>query len=77
MSEYSKEYIEATGLSMKPDFSFRREFKKLKEGYTKGIICEGFGTKAIGKFNGELSVLLMDNEETTLDKLINNYLNRS
>lgn len=69
MSEYSKEYQELKGLKGY-DFSILFEFRKLKEGHTKAIICEGFGTKAIGRFNGKLVILLMDDKETTLDYLI-------
>lgn len=47
MAEFSKEYIEQMDWEMTPDFSIHLEFKKLKEGELKHIICEGFGFNAI------------------------------
>lgn len=41
----------------KGDFSFHEEFQKLKERQSMPLICEGFGTKAIGVFDGENCIL--------------------
>lgn len=72
MSEFSKEYQELKGLKGY-DFSILSEFRKLKEGYTKAIICEGFGTKAILRENNECIILLSNNEEINYKDLIKKY----
>jgi len=72
MAEFSAEYLELNEIITTPDFSFKEEFKLLKEGETKPLICEGFGTKAIHKSNGVNYVLLMNDQETTLHLLLSN-----
>ena len=72
MSEYSKEYQELKGLKGY-DFSILSEFRKLKEGYTRAIICEGFGTKAMMRENNECIILLFNNEEINFKDLIKKY----
>ncbi len=47
MAEFSKEWIEKEKLEMTPDFSIKSIFKKLKEGESKSIICEGYGITKI------------------------------
>lgn len=56
--------------TIKGDFSFYDEFRKLQEGETTPLICEGFGTKGIGIFDGQYIVLMIDGSEKTLDKLL-------
>ena len=56
---------------VKGDFSFYDQFKQLKEGDTMPLICEGFGTKAIGVFDGQYIVLMTDGTEKILDELLN------
>lgn len=70
MADYSKEYLTLAGLPGK-DFSLVKLAKKLKEGEAMPVICEGFGTRAVGKFNGASIVLLMDDTEVPLLELIN------
>jgi hypothetical protein len=43
MAEFSKEYIEYENWDVPNDFCVMDEFKKLKQGETIDIICEGFG----------------------------------
>lgn len=51
MAEFSKEWIKKKKLDTNHDFSIKKIFKKLKEGSSKSIICEGFGiTKIINDF---------------------------
>lgn len=49
MAEFSKEYITLQGWDITPDFSIHLEFKKLKEGEMKQVICEVFGFNAVLK----------------------------
>lgn len=55
---------------VKGDFSFYNTFKQLKEGDTMPLICEGFGTKGIGIFDGQHIVLMTDGTEKLLNELL-------
>lgn len=70
MAEFSKEYIEQQEWDMTPDFSIHLEFKKLKEGGMKPIICEGFGFKAIIKEDNTCKLLYSSGEVKTYDQLL-------
>lgn len=62
MAEFSKEYIEATGHQMLPDFSLvamLEDIEPPKEFDTvayKSVICEGIGCIAVGKLNDERGI---------------------
>ena len=70
MAEFSKEYIERKGLEVSPGFSIHLEFKKLKEGEMKSLICEGFGFKAIKKEDNTCKLLFSSGEVKTYDELL-------
>ena len=70
MAEFSKEYIKQQDWEMTPDFSIHLEFKKLKEGEMKPIICEGFGFTAIIKEDNTCKLLFSSGEVKTYDELI-------
>ena len=53
MAEFSEEYFIREKLDMKGDFSYLKEFEKLKEGETFFEICEGLGVYGITKKGGE------------------------
>lgn len=72
MADFSKEYQELKGLKGY-DFSILSEFRKLSEGYSRAMICEGFGTKAMVKEKGECIILLNNNEEINFKDLLNKY----
>lgn len=73
MAEFSKEYIDAIGLQVRPDFSYLEEFKKSKSESKVSLICEGFG--AIGFINkNNICYLLFQNEEVIELSLIINRL---
>ena len=44
MSEFSKEYLNAIGSSLKGDFSYQDELLMVEEGTLVDEICEGFGS---------------------------------
>ena len=70
MEVFSKEYIERKGLEISPGFSIHLEFKKLKEGEMKPIICEGFGFKAIKKEDNTCKLVFNSGEVKTYDELL-------
>ena len=70
MAEFSKEYINQQGWDMTPDFSIHLEFKKLKEGEMKPIICEGFGFNGIIKEGNTCKLLYSSGEVKTYDELL-------
>jgi len=70
MAEFSKEYIRLKDLDMTPDFSIHLEYKKLKEGEMKPVICEGFGFTAIIKEDNTCKLLFSNGEVKTYDELI-------
>jgi len=55
---------------MTPDFSIHLEYKKLKEGEMKPVICEGFGFTAIIKEDNTCKLLFSNGEVKTYDELI-------
>lgn len=57
MAEFSEEYFIREKLDMKGDFSYLKEFEKLKEGETFFEICEGLGVYGITKKGGEAYLL--------------------
>ncbi len=75
MAEFSKEYIDAIGLQLSPDFSYLEEFKKSKSNSKVSLICEGFG--AIGFINEDnRCYLLFQNEEVIELSLFINLLTK-
>jgi hypothetical protein len=70
MAEFSKEYITLQGWTIIPDFSIHLEFKKLKEGEMKQVICEGFGFNAILKEDNTCKLLYSSGEVKTYDELL-------
>ena len=62
MSEFSKQYGEATGLGF-CDFDLMDDFKKCKDGYYVSRICEGFGSLAVMNDKGVCKLALVDDSE--------------
>jgi hypothetical protein len=68
MAEYSIEWLIQNNDTRNHDFSIEKEFNKLKEGQSVGIICEGYGITAIIDKNGECFVK-KNNEMISFEKL--------
>lgn len=70
MAEYSREYFELIGENMPGDFSYRKEFSKLKEGEYFYEICEGFGTIGITRINNKPFVETKNGETINWDQFL-------
>lgn len=70
MSEFSKEYIEYTKLTMGYDFSYMEFFSKMKSGESQFHLCEGFGTIGIKNIDGVPFLVKSNGQEVNLAKLM-------
>lgn len=58
MAEYSTEYFELMGENMPGDFSYRKEFSKLKEGESFYEICEGLGIFGVARVGAKMYAIV-------------------
>lgn len=70
MAEYSKEYCELMGEDSPGDFSYRKEFSKLKEGESFYEICEGFGIFGITKICANIYAIVENEKLIEFDVLL-------
>jgi len=62
MAEFSKQYQEAFDFDWH-DFDYQEIFDKLEKNQAYPIICEGFGTLAVGKSDDGKMLLAIQSEE--------------
>lgn len=70
MAEFSQEYQQAIGSPFLGDFSIMEEFKRLMEGMTIELVCEGFGSHSIRNIDGKCYLLYFSNEPVLIEEAI-------
>ncbi len=70
MAEFSKEYLEAIGSTMLPDFSYIDELNQNPNEIEGFRICEGFGSIGAKWISEEPYLVFLNSEPISLSKAI-------
>lgn len=72
MAEFSQEYQSAIGSTDPGDFSIIEEFKRLMEGMSIKLVCEGFGSHSIKNIDGQCYLVFFDKKSIPIAVAVSN-----
>ena len=68
MADFSKQYCDNQDQGLLPgDFDIEEEFKSLKDGFCRPMICEGYGFSAVANKDDKPAVVYTDEDNKIKD----------